>query len=98
MGDHLLIDSGSGDHGHIEDGELEKYFKKQMWPTHLLSIRSQCAGGGGGIAAEHRRGECAGGGGGLAAEQLRGECAGVSLTMEVGVHWFDLGLLLQYLF
>ena len=41
MGAHLLIDSRSGDHGHIEDGELEKYFKKQMWPTHLLSIRSQ---------------------------------------------------------
>ena len=76
MGAHLLIDSRSGDHGHIEDGELEKYFKKQMWPTHLLSIRSQCAGGGGGIAAEHRRGECAGGGGGLAAEQRRGERAG----------------------
>ncbi len=37
-------------------------------------------------------------GGGLAAEQRRGECAGVSLTMEVGVHLFDLGLLLQYLF
>ena len=82
MGAHLLIDSGSGDHGHIEDGELEKYFKKQMWPTHLRSIRSQCAGGGGGLAAEQRR----------------GECAGVSLKMEVGVHWFDLGLLLQYLF
>ena len=98
MGDHLLIDSGSGDHGHIEDGELEKYFNKQMWPTHLRSIRSQCAGVGGGLAAEQRRGECAGGGGGLAAEQRRGECAGVSLTMEVGVHLFDLGLLLQYLF
>jgi hypothetical protein len=38
---HLFSVSGSGDHGHIEDGDLEKHFKKQTWPTQLLSIRSQ---------------------------------------------------------
>jgi hypothetical protein len=33
MGAHLFSIAGSGDHGHIKDGNLEKYFKKQMWPT-----------------------------------------------------------------
>jgi hypothetical protein len=41
MGAHLFSVAGSGDHGHIEDGDLEKHFKKQMWPTLLRSIRSQ---------------------------------------------------------
>jgi hypothetical protein len=33
MGAHLF--SVAGDHGHIEDGDLEKHFKKQMWLTQL---------------------------------------------------------------
>ncbi len=33
MGAHLFSVDGSGDHGHVEDGDLEKHFKKQMWPT-----------------------------------------------------------------
>ena len=41
MGAHLFSAAGSGDHGHVEDGDLEKHFKKQMWPTQLRSIRSQ---------------------------------------------------------
>ena len=41
MGAHLFSVAGSGDHGHVEDGDLEKHFKKQMWPTQLRSIRSQ---------------------------------------------------------
>ena len=40
MGAYLFNVTGSGDHGHIEDGDLEKHFKKQMWPTQLRSIRS----------------------------------------------------------
>ena len=30
MGDYLLNVAGSDDHGHIEDCDLEKHFKKQM--------------------------------------------------------------------
>ncbi len=41
MGAHLFSAVGSVDHGHVEDGDLEKHFKKQMWPTQLRSIRSQ---------------------------------------------------------
>jgi hypothetical protein len=41
MGAHLFSAPGSGDHGHVEDGDLEKHFKKQMWPTQLRSIQSQ---------------------------------------------------------
>jgi hypothetical protein len=41
MGAHLFRAAGSGDQGHVEDGDLEKHFKKQMWPTQLRSIRSQ---------------------------------------------------------
>jgi hypothetical protein len=38
---HLFSAAGAGDHGHIEDGDFEKHFKKQVWPTELRSIRSQ---------------------------------------------------------
>jgi hypothetical protein len=41
MGAHLFSTAGSGDHGHVEDCDLEKHFKKQMWPTQLRSIWSQ---------------------------------------------------------
>ena len=41
MGTSLFHLAGSGDHDHVEDGDLEKHFKKQMWPTQLLSIRSE---------------------------------------------------------
>jgi hypothetical protein len=41
IGAYLFSVAGSGDHGHIEDGDFEKHFKKQMWPTQLRSIRSQ---------------------------------------------------------
>ena len=33
MGADLFSAAGSGDHGHIEDSDLENHFKKQMWPT-----------------------------------------------------------------
>jgi hypothetical protein len=33
--------AGSGDHDHLEDGDLERHYASKMWPTQLRSIRSQ---------------------------------------------------------
>jgi hypothetical protein len=33
--------AGSGDHDHLEDGDLEGRYASKMWPTQLRSIRSQ---------------------------------------------------------
>ena len=33
--------AGSGDHDHLEDGDLDGHYASKMWPTQLLSIRSQ---------------------------------------------------------
>jgi hypothetical protein len=33
--------TGSGDHDHLEDGDLERHYASKMWPTQLRSIRSQ---------------------------------------------------------
>jgi hypothetical protein len=41
MGTTLFHYAGSGDHGHIEEEDLEKHFDKKMWGTQLRSIRSQ---------------------------------------------------------
>jgi hypothetical protein len=42
MGAYLFNVAGSvSDHGHIEDCDLEKHFKKKMWLTQLCSIWSQ---------------------------------------------------------
>jgi hypothetical protein len=31
----------SGDHDHLEDGDLERHYASKIWPTQLRSIRSQ---------------------------------------------------------
>ena len=36
--------AGSGDHDHLEDGDLERHYASKMWPTQLRSIRSQLVG------------------------------------------------------
>jgi hypothetical protein len=41
MGTCLFHLAGSGDYDHVEDADLKAYFKKQMWSTQLLSIRSE---------------------------------------------------------
>ena len=33
--------AGSGDHDHLENGDLERHYASKMWPTQLRSIRSQ---------------------------------------------------------
>jgi hypothetical protein len=33
--------AGSGDHGHLEDSDLQRHYASKMWPTQLRSIRSQ---------------------------------------------------------